>query len=113
QAERYRDRALAASCERALGWAQSFSGDAGGATAHYERAARMLDELGDLSSAAEVRVSLGHVYAEQGALPLAEASFEEALALAERLDQTRGRGYALDNLGALRREAGDLDRAVE
>lgn len=111
-AERHRDPAMIAACERGLGWARSFFGDTGGATAHYERSAELFEQLGDLRSAAEVSINLGYAYAGQGAAALARARFERALALAEQIGETRVRGYALENLAIQLREAGDVDGAA-
>ena len=71
---------------------------------------RIWDELDDLDQAVEIRVSLGHVYLEQGADELARRTFEEARAVAERIGHQRMLSYALSNLGALDRDAGDARR---
>jgi LuxR family maltose regulon positive regulatory protein len=107
-AQRCRDRAESAMCERSIGWVYSLNGHPGAAAAYYARAARIWDELEDLDAAAEIRVSLGHVYAEQGADDLARRTFEEARGVAERVRHRRVLSYALSNLGAVERDAGDL-----
>ena len=111
-AERHRDPAMIAACERSVGWALTHVGDAGAGTVHYERALGFFEQLGDLRSAAELSVNLGHAYAAEGAADLARPRFEKALALAEQIGDDRARGYALDNLAIQLREAGDVDGAI-
>jgi DNA-binding SARP family transcriptional activator len=112
RAQRHRDRAQQAACERGLGRVALLRNDSGTATAHYERAGRLLEELGDLRAAAEVRISLGYIYWDLGTPDLARRSYTDALKQAERAGYRRVRGFALENLGILDREAGRLEQAV-
>jgi ATP/maltotriose-dependent transcriptional regulator MalT/DNA-binding SARP family transcriptional activator len=113
RAQRHRNRVEQALAERGLGLIKGATGDAGGATAHYERAIRLFEDIGDLRTAAETRVSLGYAYWQQGSPDLARRAYEEALTRAERAGFVRVQGYALENLAILDREAGQPERAVE
>ncbi|HEY3078912.1 MAG TPA: BTAD domain-containing putative transcriptional regulator, partial [Chloroflexota bacterium] len=111
-AQRQRDRAETAMCERSMGWVHSTHGNPGAAAAYYARAVRIWEELDDLDAAAEVKVSLGSVYVAQGVVDLARRAFHEARASAERTGHGRLLAYALVNLGELDRDAGQLDAAM-
>jgi LuxR family maltose regulon positive regulatory protein len=113
RAQRHRDKIEQAGCERALGWTLGAAGNAGAATAHYERAVHLLEEIGDPRAATETRISLGYAYWQQGSPDLARRAFEEAHARAVRAGFARVEGYALENLAVLDREAGQLARALE
>ncbi|HEV8638493.1 MAG TPA: tetratricopeptide repeat protein, partial [Chloroflexota bacterium] len=111
-AQRQRDRAETAMCERSIGWVHSTHGNPGAAAAYYARAARIWEELDDLDAAAEVKVSLGAVYAAQGVVDLARRAFREARESAVRTGHGRVLAWALMSLGELDRDAGHFDVAM-
>lgn len=113
KALRHRNSLEVTSCERALGWCCSATGDPGRATSHYERAAQVLEQLGELFVAAEVRVSLGHTHRLMGAIAVSRRYFEQALALGRQVGQRRVEAFATHNLGLLSREAGEVADAIE
>jgi predicted ATPase len=98
-------RATALAAAGALGW---LTGDAAAAARSLAAARALAADLDLPEVTALALVNEGALAEQQDRLDDAEACFSEALALADRLGDGRGRAVALNGLGMVRRRRGDL-----
>jgi tetratricopeptide (TPR) repeat protein len=96
-----------------LGLLLQFTGKASDALEVHERAAVLVQNLGDKESTTITLNNIGMAYEDQGEYLRALQSYEKALALARETGDRQREGHALGNLGNIRTYLGDIRRAIE
>jgi tetratricopeptide (TPR) repeat protein len=102
-------------CQRAMGWLLRKQGDYREAVTWLTQARTGFERLGDFAATSQVMADIGEVSRHLGGFGEAKARYDEALRLAdsveERASRLRARAYALKGAGTLAAQQGDLATA--
>ena len=97
-----------------MGVVYQIKGELKKALEYYERALKLLEELGIKEGIAAAAITnIGNVYNTKGELEKALEYYEKALKLFEELEIKEGIATVLINIGNVYRSKGELDKALE